>query len=62
VVQRNALQLLGIRGWRSKAANRDEWRRLMKEATARKGLLRHIWMDGSKSLCAPDDYNTESYK
>jgi hypothetical protein len=26
VVQRDALQVLGIRGWRSKAANRDEWR------------------------------------
>ena len=37
VVQRNALQLLGIRGWR-RAENRDEWRRLMKEAKARKGL------------------------
>jgi hypothetical protein len=37
VVQRNALQLLGIRGWRG-AANRDEWRRLMREAKARKGL------------------------
>jgi hypothetical protein len=24
VVQRDVLQLLGIRGWRSKAANRDE--------------------------------------
>jgi hypothetical protein len=32
VVQRDALQLLGIRGWRSKAANRDEWRHLMREA------------------------------
>jgi hypothetical protein len=30
VVQRDALQLLGIRGWRSKAANRDEWRHLMR--------------------------------
>ena len=38
VVQRDARQLLGIRGWRSKAANRDEWRRLMNEAKARKGL------------------------
>jgi hypothetical protein len=26
VVQRDALQLLGIRGWRSKAVNRDELR------------------------------------
>jgi len=38
VVQRNALQLLGIRGWRRRAANRDEWRRLMREAEAQKGL------------------------
>jgi hypothetical protein len=38
VVQRDALQLLGIRGWRRKAANRDGWRRLMGEAKARKGL------------------------
>jgi hypothetical protein len=42
VVQRDALQLLGIRGWRSKAANRDECRRLMREAKARKDG----WMDG----------------
>jgi hypothetical protein len=38
VAQGDALQLLGIRGWRSKAANRDEWRCLMREAKARKGL------------------------
>jgi hypothetical protein len=38
MVQRDALQLLGIRGWRSKAANRDEWRCLMREVKARKGL------------------------
>jgi len=36
VVRRDALQLLGIKGWRSKAANRDEGRRLMMEAKARK--------------------------
>jgi len=38
VVQRDALQMVGIRGWRRRAANRDEWRRLMREAKARKGL------------------------
>jgi len=38
VVQRDALQLLGIRGWRRRGANRDEWRRLMRGAKARKGL------------------------
>jgi hypothetical protein len=32
VVQKDALQLLGIRGWRRRAANRDEWRRRMREA------------------------------
>jgi hypothetical protein len=38
MVQKETLQLLGIRGWRSKAAYRDEWRHLMREAKARKGL------------------------
>jgi hypothetical protein len=38
VVQRDALQLLGIRGWRRRAANGDEWRHIMREAKARKGL------------------------
>jgi len=34
VVQKDALQLLGIRGWRRKAEKRDEWRHLMREAKA----------------------------
>jgi hypothetical protein len=38
VVQRDALQLLGTRRRRRRAANRDEWRHLMREAKAWKGL------------------------
>jgi hypothetical protein len=38
VFQRDALQLLGIRGWRRRAANRDKLRHIMGEAKARKGL------------------------
>jgi len=38
VVQGDALQLLGIRGWRRRPANRDKWRRFMRKAKARKGL------------------------
>jgi len=38
VVQRDALQMLGIRGWSRRAENRDEWRLLMREAEAQKGL------------------------
>jgi hypothetical protein len=43
VVQRDALRLLGIRGWRRRTENRDGWRRVMREAKARKGLYRHTW-------------------
>jgi hypothetical protein len=39
VVQRDALQLLGTRGWRRRATNRDEWRRLVRETKARKGAV-----------------------
>ena len=38
MVQRDALQFLGIRGWRRRAENRNDWRRLMREAKNRKGL------------------------
>jgi hypothetical protein len=37
VVQRDALQLLGIRGWKRRAANTDEWRRLVREAKGSEG-------------------------
>jgi len=38
VVQRDALQLLGIKGRRRRAENRDEWRSLMGEAKVRNEL------------------------
>jgi len=38
VVQREAFQLMEIRGWRRRVENMDEWRRLMREAKARKVL------------------------
>jgi hypothetical protein len=38
VVQRDTLQLLGTRGCRRRAKNRDEWRHLVRKAKAWKGL------------------------
>jgi len=38
VVHRDALQLLGLIGWRRRAEHMDEWRRLMRGAKAQKGL------------------------
>ena len=38
VVQRDALQLLGTRGRRRRAANREKWRNLKRVAEAREGL------------------------
>jgi hypothetical protein len=37
-VQKDALQILGTRGWRRRAENREEWRQFWREAMARKGL------------------------
>jgi hypothetical protein len=34
----DVVQLLGTRGWRRRAVNRDEWRCLMRGAKAWKGL------------------------
>jgi hypothetical protein len=38
VVQRDALQLLGVRGWRRRAENTVEWRHALRGAKAWKGL------------------------
>jgi hypothetical protein len=38
VVQRDAIQLLGIGGWRRRDENKDEWSRLTRRAKTRKGL------------------------
>jgi len=46
VIQRDVLQLLGIRRWKRKAENMDECRRLMRETKDRKGVLCLIWMNG----------------
>jgi hypothetical protein len=37
-VQKDALQILGTRRWWIRAENREEWRQLLREAKARKGL------------------------
>ena len=37
-VQRDTRELLGARGWRRQAMHREEWRHLLKEAKAQKGL------------------------
>jgi hypothetical protein len=46
VVQRDALQVLGIRGWRRRVGNREKCRCHLRGARSQKGLQRHTWIDG----------------
>ena len=41
VVQRDALQVLRIRGWRRRGGERKEWQRCLGKVRAQKGPQRH---------------------
>jgi hypothetical protein len=43
VFQRDELQILGTRGWRRQAGDREQWRRVLREARSQQ---RSNWMDG----------------
>jgi hypothetical protein len=45
ILQRDALQVLGIQRWR-RAGNIEEWGCLLREAKSQMGLQHHTWMIG----------------
>jgi hypothetical protein len=53
-VQWDALRILGIRRWSSRAGDTEEWRRFLREVRAQKGLER-TWMDNKGILSSTND-------
>jgi hypothetical protein len=61
VVDRDALQLVGIRGWKRRAENRDKWRHLTREATGLRGCSAiYGWMDGWTEPALPTAVQTSN--